>query len=225
MHVFNIAEELTKLGHDCIVIVPKNPDSVLEHGPPHFLAIDFDGARTNGLTFQNGSGPDIIHAWTPRECVHRTVAYLVGKYGCIYLVHMEDNEEYLVASELKSLSYDTLAALPSALVETCIEQGSMRIHPHRYREFIQGASAYTCLVDRLLEFKPDGIPGLVFWPGYEAEFADAGRLRAPTRAQFDIDEATTILVYSGNSFAAMAPDLRRLYIAVGTLWRRGYPIK
>ncbi len=225
MHVFNIAEELIKLGHDCVVIVPSKPETARQHGISHFVSINFDQARKGELPFRNGLDPDLVHAWTPRENVRLIVEGLVDRYRCPYLVHMEDNEEQIISSESQTFSYDEISRLPTQLAEDCIADGFRRSIPHRYELFIERSSGYTCLIDRLLEFKPDRTPGLVFWPGFEPEFADADRLRARARARFNVDDDTTVLVYSGGSPVAMAPDLRRLYLAVGALWRRGFRIK
>ena len=34
MHLFSIANELTMLGHSCVVCVPGRPKTVLDHGEP-----------------------------------------------------------------------------------------------------------------------------------------------------------------------------------------------
>jgi len=90
IHVFNLANHLVRMGVGCVVAVPKKKNMVLALGQPLFKTVEYRelfGAKK--MEF------DIIHVWTPRELVRKITRKLVDVYACPYLVHLEDNEEYL----------------------------------------------------------------------------------------------------------------------------------
>src|ERR1700745_4030464 len=92
MHLFSIANILCEWGSSCIVCVPRAPESVLDHGKPKFAVLDYETAVRQGVCFANGRGPDLVHAWTPRELVRRTAVALAARYEAPIFVHLEDNE-------------------------------------------------------------------------------------------------------------------------------------
>src|SRR5271165_2304514 len=224
MHVFSIAVELQKLGHECCMLVTHSPETVYEHGEPSFEVIDYATALKSGLRFGSGARPDILHAWSPREHVRKITQALVKEFDCPYAVHMEDNEEQIVQDEVRGLDYAELQRLPESLVDALISP--YRSHPVRYRDFIQNAAGYSCLIDRLMEFKPPRLPGVVFWPGFDAPFADVPKIdRTAGRAPLGLSRDDIVLLYSGNVHLSIVGDLQRLYVAAGLLRRRGHPIK
>jgi hypothetical protein len=185
MHVFSIAVELQKLGHECCILVPDSPESVHDHDEPSFEVIDYDTALKNGLPFVDGGAPEILHAWSPREHVRRITQALVGRFGCPYVVHMEDNEEQIVQNELRELDYSELRLLPDDVLNELITP--YRSHPRRYRDFIARADGYSCLIDKLMEFKPKDLPGALFWPGFDPRFAALTEEdRVVARDRFDL---------------------------------------
>ena len=222
MQVFSIASHLQRLGYSCCIAVPDSPETVHETGIPTFEVMSYDQARARGVRFPDGRGPDIIHAWTPRGHVREVTLALVERYGCAYAVHMEDNEEQIVRDELSTLTYDDLRALPADLVDTLI--GPYRSHPQRFRTFMGAAQGYSCLIDRLLEFNAPDVPSVVFWAGFDAAFAAIDDARSH-RARFGLHQDDIVILYSGNVHVSIAVDIRKLYIAVGLMRRRGYPVK
>jgi glycosyltransferase involved in cell wall biosynthesis len=223
MQVFSIACELQKLGHEPCIAVPDSPETVYETGVPTFGVLDYDQARARGVRFPDGRGPDVVHAWTPREHVRTIATKLVERYGCRYVVHMEDNEEQILADELAHLGYDDLRTLPDALVDALA--GPYRSHPQRFRAFIAAADGYSCLIDKLLEFKPEHVPGVVFWAGFDQPFADLTKKDKHERTRFGLSEDDVVVLYSGNVHTSIARDIKRLYVAIGLLRRRGHPVK
>src|SRR6266850_5015655 len=100
MHLFSIANERSGMGVRSAVCVPSNRDSVQGHGVAHFQVLDHKQAASSGVRFPDGKGPDLVHAWTPRESVRQTAEALIQRYRVPHLVHLEDNEEAIVADEL-----------------------------------------------------------------------------------------------------------------------------
>jgi glycosyltransferase involved in cell wall biosynthesis len=223
MQVFSIACELEKLGHACAIAVPDSPETVYETGVPTFEVLDYARARARGVRFPDGRGPDVVHAWTPREHVRTITEALVERYECAYAVHMEDNEVQIVRDELAHLTYDDLESLPEELVDVLI--GPYRSHPQRFPAFIAAADGYSCLIDRLMEFKPDPLPGVVFWAGFDRPFAEIAKKDKAERARYGLREDEIVVLYSGNVHTSIVLDIKRLYVAMGLLRRRGHPLK
>lgn len=219
-HVFSVAENLAALGHDPIVLVPERPEDVRLHRTPSFPVLDFQTAVSRqDLPFSQGAKPDIVHAWTPREHVRKATEALVGRSGCPYLVHMEDNEEVVLANELARRSdpglpfSDTDHDLPQHLID-----------PRRHRRFHEGAAGYTCLIDTLLAFKPVGVPGLVFWPGFDPEFETIG-VRRTDRGRFGLTDTETVVLYAGAVHPLVVEEVRAVYVAVALLRQAGMSIR
>ena len=220
MHIYSIANTLTDLGVSCVVCIPNDPTTIGRHGVPKFGVIPFRAALNGNLAFPNGSAPDLIHAWTPRELVRELTQGIARRYGCPYLVHLEDNEDFIVKRELGEAAYSEVIRLG--------HDGKVpehRSHPVRSREFIAGAAGMTALIDRLLEFKPADLPGLVFWPGFDSEFLQPpSDSAAELRSRLGCSEGETILVYNGNIHDANAEEVRSLFLAVRALRRLGRPV-
>lgn len=224
MHVFNVAKELQALGHECCILVPDSPETVHEHGEPTFEVMDYVEALDNRRMFKNGGAPDLIHAWSPREHVREITQQLaVVRFGCPYVVHMEDNEEQIVQDELTGLDYSDLEPLPAQLIDELIKP--YRSHPHRYRTFIEQAAGYSCLIDRLMEFKPEGQPGVVFWAGFEEAFSRIDKTARAARSRYGLSDKDIVILYSGNVHHSIVRDIQNLYLVVGLLRRRDYPVK
>jgi glycosyltransferase involved in cell wall biosynthesis/ubiquinone/menaquinone biosynthesis C-methylase UbiE len=217
MHIYSIANTLCDLGVQSVVCIPNDPSTIKLHGTPKFTVVPFRQARTGGILFPDGAGPDLIHAWTPRELVRTLTQDLAARYKCPYLVHLEDNEDFIVESELGETPYYELVRLG--------RDGKVpehRSHPIRSREFIAGAAGVTAVIDRLLEFKPKDLPGLVFWPGFDPEFIEPRPESASElRSRFGCPEGDAIIVYNGNIHEANADEVRSLFLAVRTLRRLG----
>src|SRR5579864_6813189 len=89
MHIFSIANVLSSRGVRCAVCVPNDPDTIQSHGVANFEVIPYQKAA-EGVIFGDGKGPDLIHAWTPRELVRKLTEALSRIHSCPYLVHLED---------------------------------------------------------------------------------------------------------------------------------------
>ncbi len=223
IHIFNIANHLTRAGVHVTVCVPSGKEKSLAVGQPQFETIDFSDLeyeRWSGI--ERHGAVDLIHAWTPREVVRRMVVKLVHQLNCQYVVHMEDNEEGIVEANTK---------FPIAELETLSEQqldnviGRGMSYPKQYREFIRHAQGLTAVMDKLFEFKPTDMPGLVFWPGYEEELDWSSLADDRLRNQLGIAEDEYVLVYTGNVHATNVQEVTSLYLAVAFLNSRGIRVK
>ncbi|HUA86325.1 MAG TPA: glycoside hydrolase family 99-like domain-containing protein [Bryobacteraceae bacterium] len=217
MHLFSILNVLTGMQVSCAVCIPGDPDSVYLHGKPNFSVVSYEDAAKRGIAFPDGRGPDFVHAWTPRELVRKLTERLVERHGCRYLVHLEDNEDIIVEAELGRRNWehdDGLNSVPEH-----------RSHPIRSKRFLQNAAGITVLIDRLLEFKPEHVPGLVFWPGFDPEFLDPPPPSPDLLRRLLSKPGEKTLVYSGNIHAVNCSEVRSLFLAVRALRQSGASVK
>ncbi|MCG6862994.1 MAG: glycoside hydrolase family 99-like domain-containing protein [Chromatiaceae bacterium] len=221
LHVYSISKELYRRGHRPLICVPAEPETVFALGDPPFPVLSYCDARDQGVRFPDGKGPALIHAFSPREQVRKLVLSLCERYQCPYLVHLEDNEEAIVDDELVGLSFRDLAGMPATAVERWIKP--WRTHPQRARSFLSGAAGVTALIDRLLELKPPGVPGTVFWPGFDPRFAENSATPIDFRRRLGLSDRDLILVYTGDVHHSNLAEVRSLFLAVGLLRRAGFP--
>ena len=196
-HVYSIATELERRGWSPAIAVPGNPRGVRDLGRPAFPVLSFRDVRHGRLRFADGSGPDLAHAFTPREWVRRLTLEVVGRQGCPYVVHLEDNEAAVQQSVVGA--YDPAAA----------------------SGFVAEADGVTAVVDRLLELKPEQVLGAVFWPGYDESIDHLSRSRAEIRCDIGLKPDDIAVVYTGNVHEANANEVGSLYEAVSFLRARG----
>jgi hypothetical protein len=98
-------------------------------------------------------------------------------------------------------------------------------HPRLMRSFLAGAAGLSVIVDRLLEFRPDGIPTEVVWPAYEPDLFTADPPDPALRRRLGIADEESVIVYAGNAHHSNAAELRSLHLAVAAVNRAGRPLK
>jgi hypothetical protein len=166
LHVAALANELSAAGHACTVAVSHDLGTLAHHTAPHFAGLLHQDAE-KGVTFADGRGPQVIHAWTTRENVRVLAEKLRARHGARVVVHLEDNEREVLAqalgrsvAELEGMSAPELAHLVPADLT----------HPRHGREFLAQADAVTVIVDRLRELAPAGRPCHTIWPAADARY-------------------------------------------------------
>jgi glycosyltransferase involved in cell wall biosynthesis len=197
--------------------VTDDPAGVELIGRPRFQALDYRQARRGEVRFPDGGPPSLVHAWTPREAVRELVEELTARYGCPYVVHLEDNEDVITADAL-GVTLDELEEITGSVPAAVA-------HPKRMRSFLAGAAGLSVIVDRLLEFQPDGIPSEVVWPAYERDLFTGDPPDPELRGRLGIADGESVIVYTGNAHQSNAAELRSLYLAVGAVNRTGRPLK
>lgn len=218
MHIFSLANELAALGVSSLVCVPGDPATVSRHGVPRFRVSGYDDAVQEAGRFPDGRGPDLVHAWTPRECVRTVAETLSRRFAVPCVVHLEDNEEVLLEDDLAGVPFAEVSRLPAALLDQLVPVS--RYHPRHGRRFIAAAAGVTALMDRLLEAAPARTPTLVFWPGYDEAF-DVPGAAGGYRRTIGVPADAALLVYTGNVHASNAGEVTSLVLAVHALRRRG----
>lgn len=224
IHIFFLANELEKLGIKCTVCVPQYRDSVNSFGIPLFKTISYASAKREALLFslKGQKEKTIVHAWTPRENVRRLSLFLSKLYSIPYCVHLEDNEETILASHL-GMPYNMASRLP---FYKFLRLPLPIIRPKLYRTFLASASGVTCIMDDLRNFAPQEVPILTFWPSCEKDFFEIPpepNLDIKLSLGISLDES--VVTYTGNIHQTNVEEVANLYIAVGLLNKQGKKVR
>ncbi len=219
-HVKSLANELIKLGHDCCVAVPTNKSSVSSLGKVLFSSIEFSEAFETGFGFADGRGPDIVHAWTPREGVRRFCDRVRNEFGCRLFVHMEDNEWHLLTCAFGQ-PFENLALLDREELDRMVPDSLS--HPHLAMEFLKAADGVTVIIDRLKDILPHVRATMELWPSADEELFQPRSKSEFERSMLGIPKNSTVTVYTGNVHLANGHEVRSLYLAIAILNREGFP--
>ncbi len=223
-HIAGFAGALRDFGHACAVAIPgddRSSAAALGDDPPFRPAIFSDGWERVGELFPDGRPADVLHAWTPREHVRRAAEFCHrGMPAARLVVHLEDNEEHLMArftgeewTRLRARSDEELAArLPVHLS-----------HPREYRRFLASADGVTGITARLADFVPPGVPFIELRPGVDFRRYHPGPPDVRLRASLGLRPGEKILCYTGSSHFANGQEMGNLYEAVFGLNERGIP--
>jgi glycosyltransferase involved in cell wall biosynthesis len=223
-HIGGFARVLTEQGHSCAVAVPSGKDTLSAVTNPAFTAVLCDEVLARPNIFPNKAQADLIHAWTPRECVRKfVIAYQRNaKTAARLVVHLEDNEEHLISGyagrspqELRAMGFDELDSLMSDSLP----------HPVRHRTFLRLADAATVIVERLKEFVPATIPSFLLQPGVDPSYLMAFKPDPELRRELGLAPNEKVIVFTGSNTFANEPEMRDLYMAVRELNRRGTPTR
>lgn len=218
VHIFNLANQLVMLGANCVVCVPFRKDLTASLGTALFDTVEFSDITNN----PEESTFDLVHAWTPREAVRIMTNSLLARHRRPYVVHMEDNEEYLTQS-LLGISSDFLRIIPNTIMDMFISPGLS--HPRRYKDFLAKAGGVTVIMDSLKEFCPPGVPTQVISAGYEKDMNWSSPPNLDYKHSLGILEDEFILVYTGNVHKANSKEVSDLYRSVEIVNEHGFRLK
>ena len=224
IQIHTFANHLVKLGHTCIVAVPSNKHTVYDAigGDVLYTPFEFSEIRVAKNLFQDGRGPDIVHAWTPREIVRKECIPLVKRYKCKLIVHLEDNEEQILSDHLCRTIQQLRSCSEKEISSMTPDHLS---HLYYYKDFLKMADGITIIMDRLSEFIPENKEYLVLWPGVDCSRFDPERIDKGLKRSFGIDDDVVVLCYTGNVHASNYQEVRSLYLAVALLNRVGIPTR
>lgn len=217
IHVHHFANNLITQGLDCVVCVPRDKVTVSLMGKTSYKVTEFSEISHLKDFFSNGCGPDIVHAWTPREVNRIYCDQLRKLYDFKLVIHLEDNEEYIVEKDLKKPFKNILASVDS------IDIPERLSHPKRYREFINGSDGVTVIIQKLKEFVPDHIPSITLWPGVDTKHFFIRRRNYQLAERFGVPKDSVVFCYTGNVHAGNINEVRSIYLAVALMNREGIP--
>jgi glycosyltransferase involved in cell wall biosynthesis len=221
VHAHSLTRELAVLGFDCAIAVPHGTETAMQFPSACFTPVLFEELLSGRFRFKDGRGPDIVHAWTPRESVRTFCNAIRVHYNFRQFIHMEDNEWHLLArlnarkwNEIEKMTVEQLDGfVPSSL-----------FHPVRGAAFMKDSQGVTMIMDRLSEIVPSPVPTCVLWPSAQKELFFERPLPKLDGRELGIPEGNTVIVYSGNVHPANASEMRSLYLAVAILNREGFPV-
>ncbi|NET31321.1 MAG: glycosyltransferase family 4 protein [Cyanothece sp. SIO1E1] len=196
--------------------VPKGKDTTFLIGDAQYKTAEFSEIEQLSHLFTNDKGPEIVHAWTPREIVRNYCNQLRELYDFNLFIHLEDNEEHLTTKFL-------LKPLESFFADEEMEVPENLSHPVKYRDFLAVADGITVIVDNLKEFVPKHIPCLTLWPGVDTKTFFPQKPDYALAAKISLPLNSAVFCYTGNVHTANANEVRSLYLAVAMLNREGLP--
>lgn len=209
------------MGLHCAVAVPHGKETVEHFQSFQFEPVLFEEVEKGRFRFPDGRGPDIVHAWTPREKVRRFCHRVAARYRFRQFVHMEDNEWHVLA-RLTGTSLDRIKRLSPDDLDAFVPESLS--HPERGMDFMGESAGITLIIDKLREIVPADVPTHVFWPSAQPEIFFERPLPKVDGRELGVPEGHTVIVYPGNVHPANAREVRSLYVAVAILNREGFPV-
>ncbi len=210
LHVTALANELAAAGYACAVSAAHDLKALNQHERPLFSGITHKEAET-GVIFPDGRGPDLIHAWTTRENVRRLAERIRSSYGSQLVVHLEDNEQEILALTL-GRPWHELATVDEAELDRIVPDDLS--HPSHSQTFLASADGVTVITDGLREFTPADRPCHTIWPAADARYFGPRTRPVGFRRILDASPETTVLFYHGNVHASNRQEVRELSAAV-----------
>ena len=70
------------------------------------------------------------------------------------------------------------------------------------------------MIERLLELKPERLPGAIVWPGFDESVLSPTRAREDVRRDLGVAAGEIVLVYTGNIHETNLDAMRELYLSV-----------
>ncbi|HWA10187.1 MAG TPA: glycosyltransferase [Opitutaceae bacterium] len=223
-HISGFANVLCTRGHACVVAVPAGRDTLSVIPQPLFAPATFAEVLAQPRLFPDGRPADVIHAWTPREVVRKFVlAYqrLAGTPARL-IVHLEDNEEYLIERFTGKPLAELRQAGPAELA-TLLVDGLP--HPWRHQNLLRVADGVTVIVDSLRKFAPSYEPVQVLPPGVDFNEYHPQAPDPALRRKVGVRDGEKVIVFTGGTTFANEGELRDLYLAVALLNKGGTPTR
>jgi glycosyltransferase involved in cell wall biosynthesis len=222
IQAFHFGNDLTDLGWDVTLAGLGDPRRIEAVGEPRFECISHDELPSKVDEWRRDREETIVCGWTPRERVRQLTTNLASQLGVPYVIHLEDNEDYLLESNT-GMSMDELQRLPLDVQSriTTLDQ----IHPTRHVEFLRGAAGLTMITEELNDFNVGARPHHVARPGIDSERFSPELSPAISRQQLGLRPEDFVLVYHGTIHYANQHEMLSLYLAAKLLQRRGHPVR
>jgi glycosyltransferase involved in cell wall biosynthesis len=220
-HILNLAKSLEKHGMGVTIFVPFDADAVqLSSESQNIRCIAFSDLHDWLRNPPEKEEKSLLVAWTPRENVRHFVERFRKLFKCRYVVHLEDNESLLAASQL-GLENSELAQQSAKFLDRKIHFTSSISHPLHFPRFVSEANGATALIDTLFTITEPPEKHLVFWPGASEVFFESTEIDYNYRKSLGIHDKELVLSYTGNVHTANHSEVRSLYLATAILNRRG----
>src|SRR6266516_371241 len=211
IQAFHFGNELTELGWNVSIAGQGDPKRVQAVGEPLFECLN--NAAHGATVDRCRREPDetIVCGWTPRERVRRLTVDFASALGVPYVIHLEDNEEYLL-EEATGSSLAELQRLPINAQNRLVPIDL--IHPTRHLDFLRSAAGVTMITEELNEFNVGNRPHHVARPGIDAERFRPDLTPPVSRDQLSLAPEDIVLIYHGTIHYANQHEMLSLYLAV-----------
>ena len=215
LHVHGFAKAMLERGCNVTVAIPANKKSVKHlYEIPLYPVLTFQEVLNSSVL----QDIDIIHAWTPRECVRKFCIKIRSSYKKIkLLVHLEDNEEAIL---MNAFGVDSISDFRDDFVIP-----AHLSHPVKYKEFLSVCDGVTVLIETLFEFIPPNIPKTIIWPIIPQNHFQIKKNKYKLRENYGISKNCFVLSYTGNVHSSNRDEVRSLYLAVALAYREGMDIR
>lgn len=223
IQAYHFGNELTEIGWEVTMAGLGDPARISAVGEPRFRCISHEDVGAELERCRRDPKETIVFAWTPRERVRWLTLKCVAELGAPYVVHLEDNERYLLEAAT-GRSLVELRHLPMA-EQDAITPVDLAIHPTNHVGFLREAAGITVITEALNEFNFGGRPHRVARPGIDAERFRPDLEPPVSRAALGLAAEDFVLVYHGTIHYANQHEMLSLYLAVKLLRRRGHPVK
>jgi glycosyltransferase involved in cell wall biosynthesis len=217
LQIHNLANALVNFGFKCAILVPGNSFECykIHNGEVFYEPYSYDEFNF----FSNSFNPEIIHAWTPREPVRIQSKKILNKYpNSRLIIHLEDNEQYLVESFHK-YPYQLLKFFHPIVHERVLLRHLS--HPIFSNKFLHESSGITGIISTLKEFCPNNKPFFELWPIFEIPEINK---ESEIFKILNIDTETIKIGYTGHVHDANLNEVIELYEAVFNLYQEGLKI-
>jgi glycosyltransferase involved in cell wall biosynthesis len=222
IQTFHFGEEMTTEGIEVTLCGWGRTDRISAIGEPSFEVINYHGLGRRLRAWRRDPKETIVCAWTPRERVRLATLRAVRSLRAPYVVHLEDNEEYLLSSAL-GIPYEVVRRLPLDRQDDLSTEDL--VHPTHYRELLAGAAGVTMITEALDEFNRERRPHHLARPGVDRERFRPEAVPAISRDLLGLHPEDFVLVYHGNVHYANHHEMLSLYLAVKLLQRRGRSVR
>jgi len=224
IQAFHFGNELTAEGWEVTMCGAGDPARMAAAvGEADFACISHQDLDAEIARCKREPKETIVLAWTPRERVRWLTERCVAELGVPYVIHLEDNEHYLLEAATGRTMSD-LQHLPLA-EQDALTPVDLAIHPTHHLEFLRGATGVTVITEALNEFNVAKRPHQVARPGIDFERFRPDLEPPLSRQELGLREDDFVLVYHGTIHYANQHEMLSLYLAVKLLQRRGHPVR
>lgn len=222
IQAYHFGNELTDAGWEVTMAGRGDPARMSAVGEARFHCISHEQLPAEVARCKREPRDTIVLAWTPRERVRRLTLECAGELNAPYVIHLEDNERYL----LESATGQSLAELQRLSPAQRDELTPVDlIHPTKHLDFLRGAAGVTVITEALNEFNVGERPHHVARPGIDSERFHPDLEPPATRRELGLRDDDFVLVYHGTIHYANQHEMLSLYLAVKLLQRRGHPVR
>jgi glycosyltransferase involved in cell wall biosynthesis len=223
IQAFHFGNELTEMGWDVTLCGLGDPARIESVGTPIFRCIPHEDLDLELARCKREPRETIVFAWTPRERVRQMTMHACQELGVPYVIHLEDNEHYLVEA-VTGRKLSELQQLPMA-EQDALTPIDMTIHPTNHVGFLRGAAGITVITEALNEFNLAHRPHHVARPGIDSARFRPDLTPPVSRADLGLTADDFVLVYHGTIHFANQHEMMSLYLGVKLLQRRGHKVR